>query len=53
MGSIGELPAMSCFDDLMQFRDDVEDAKKRIPARGEASRRKRLDDPVSRAKDRS
>lgn len=48
MGSIGELPAMSCFDDLMQFRDDVEEAMKKIPARGSARRRKRLVDPAAR-----
>jgi hypothetical protein len=34
---------MSCFDDLMQFRDDVEDAMKKTPTRSAA---KRLEDPA-------
>ena len=33
MVSLNEDMAMSCFDDLMQFRDEVEVAKKKIPDR--------------------
>ena len=33
MVSIKEDTVMSCFDDLMQFRDEVEEARKKIPDR--------------------
>lgn len=39
---------MSCFDDLMQFRDEVEEARKKIPDRRAVRIRPKPEDPAKR-----
>ena len=44
---------MSCFDDLMQFRDEVEEARKKIPDRRAVQIRLMPEDPSKREEENS
>jgi len=53
MVSFNEDTVMSCFDDLMQFRDEVEEARKKIPDRRAVQIRLMPEDPSKREEENS